>query len=114
MIVIVLEGLLSIAEYLRFVYTKITTRYHRDIIWIRVVVQVGKVAEDRPLPGKAFQKIVLNGRVEVLIFQHNQKDVVKMLWCYPIPRNHRRFLSEAENRQRGKEKYGMRDGASEI
>ena len=60
---VVVEISLFVTQDLRVVCTEITARYHRQVVWIRVVVEVSEIAEVRPLLCEALQKIVLNGRI---------------------------------------------------
>src|SRR5271157_5177576 len=58
---IVVECSLSVAEDLRCVRAEITACDHRQVVWVRVVVEVAKLAEDCSLLSEAFQKVVLDG-----------------------------------------------------
>src|ERR1700693_1875866 len=44
------------------------------------MIEVAEIAEDCTLLGEAFQKIVSNGGLIVLIFEYDDEHVVEMLW----------------------------------
>ena len=44
------------------------------------MVEVAEIAEDCTLLGEAFQKIVSDGGLIVLIFEYDDEHVVEMLW----------------------------------
>ena len=63
-----------------FVFTKIAARYHRDVIWVRVMIEVAEIAEGRTLLSKAFEQIVSDSGLIVLIFEYDDEHVIEMLW----------------------------------
>ena len=62
------------------------------------MVEVAEIAEDCTLLGEAFQKIVSDGGLIVLIFEYDDEHVVEMLWCRPESRRDGGILRQAENR----------------
>jgi hypothetical protein len=68
--------------------------------------EIAEIAEDCTLLGKAFQQIVSDGGLIVLIFEYDDKYVVETLWrrCGSGPRGG--VLRKAENRD-GPTKKGL-------
>src|SRR5450432_270706 len=55
MLAIVVERPLLVTKEERLVCTEITARYHGQVVWIRIVIEVAEIAEDCTLLGEAFQ-----------------------------------------------------------
>src|ERR1700687_2618592 len=99
MLAIVIERPLVVTKELWFVGSEITARDHRQVVWIRIVVEGGGGAEDCALLGQAFQKVVLDGGLIVLIFEYDDEHVVEMLWRRRGSGPRGRVLCKAENRE---------------
>ena len=63
------------------------------------MVEVAEIAEDCTLPGEAFQKIISDGGLIVLIFEDNDEHVVEMLWRGRGTGAGGNILRKAENRE---------------
>src|SRR5258707_15211639 len=109
---VVVEIPLAITKHLRFVNTKITASYHRKVVWIRVMVEVAEIAEDCALLGEAFQQIVFDGGLVVLIFEYDDKHVVEVLWRSRLMGASGDVLGKAENRDGPKRKNFKHNGAA--
>ena len=68
------------------------------------MVEVAKIAEDCALSGEAFQKIISDGGLIVLIFEDDDVHVVEMLWRRRETGPSGGVLRKAENREDPKEK----------
>jgi hypothetical protein len=68
------------------------------------MVEVAEIAEDCTLMGEAFQKIVLDGGLIVLIFEYDDEHVVEMLWRRRETGAGGWVLCKAENRDGPKNK----------
>src|ERR1700730_7521313 len=68
------------------------------------MVEVAEIAEDRTLLGEAFQKIVFDGGLVVLIFEYDDEHVVEMLWRRRGASPGGGVLCKGENRDGPKEK----------
>lgn len=68
------------------------------------MVKVAEIAEDCTLPGEAFQKIIFDGGLIVLIFEDNDEHVVEMLWRGRGTGAGGNILRKAENREGPNEK----------
>ena len=68
------------------------------------MVEVAEIAEDCTLLGEAFQKIVSDGGLIVLIFEYDNEHVVEMLWRRLGTGPGGGVLRKAENRDGPKEK----------
>src|ERR1035438_2652633 len=69
---------------------------------MRVMVEVAEIGEDYPLLSEAFQKIVFNGGLIVLIFEYDHEHVVEMLWRTRRTDPGGGVLRKAEHRDRPK------------
>jgi len=68
------------------------------------MVEVAEIAEDCTLPGEAFQKIIFDGGLIVLIFEYDNEHVVEMLWWGHGTGPGGGVLRKAENHAGPKEK----------
>ena len=68
------------------------------------MVEVAEIAEDCTLLGEAFQKIVSDGGLIVLIFEYDDEHMVEMLWRRRETGPGGGVLRKAENRDDPKEK----------
>jgi hypothetical protein len=71
------------------------------------MVEVTKIAEDCTLSCEAFEKIISDGGLIVLIFEYNDQHMVEMLWRRRETGPRGGVLRKAENREDQKEKCFM-------
>src|SRR5579884_2343939 len=75
---VVIEVPLAVAEIARRVHTKIAPCNHRQVVWIRIMVKVSKIAEYCALLSQAFQKVVPDRRLVILVFKHDNECAIEM------------------------------------
>jgi hypothetical protein len=77
---VIAEVLLAVTKKPRFMGVEIAARDHGQVVGIRIMIEVAEIGEACAFLGQAFQKVVLDRGLVVLVFEDDNEYVVEMLW----------------------------------